>query len=523
MPNIGVYHQTVEPNKFVAPINLDVYQKGLEHQEGIAKENLNILSSVYGELSNIPAYGVDAIELHKQMDGLKNELLSSNLSNLSDPNSFSQINSIINKAKNNPRVAEIAKRGTIYSQELAKKQKAEEKGISYTSPALDSLSKYYNGQNFYETSNNLNLNSGWITPDMAKKIKEAREYSMKTIYDPATGQVKQVASPEDIMKNFQLLTQNDPNFQKDFEYSFQKKTEGVDWNDEGQNFIQQEANRLMDIFNQPRLVVDVETAQMAKNEYDRLIKLADPSLIGEELKNKYRQSYLRGEIEKVGYSADVSNFEKFERDPLQMQTQKFINDKALKEIEHNYRMSEFNAKEKEKAKAEQLALSTKDPLKKSLVLIGIKEGLSYELLDDSQPDGIKTTEELIRMGLKQEESTEESTKNPVREDITSFRQIFTGNQKKVKKLIESKLGGDLGVGGFNENDIEKVTWNKDTNRYEIEVDDSWYGKNETISLTQDEVNDLNKVVFKKGDEVLEIPLTDRKAIDVAIKEGYIKE
>ena len=127
------------------------------------------------------------------------------------------------------------------------------------------------------------------------------------------------------------------------------------------------------------------------------------------------------------------------------------------------------------------------------------------------------------MGLKQEKSTEESTKNPVREDIASFRQIFTGNQKKVKKLIESKLGGDLGVGGFNENDIEKVTWNKDTNRYEIEVDDSWYGKNETISLTQDEVNDLNKVVFKKGDVVLEIPLTDRKAIDVAIKEGYIKE
>ena len=64
------------------------------------------------------------------------------------------------------------------------------------------------------------------------------------------------------------------------------------------------------------------------------------------------------------------------------------------------------------------------------MLIGIKEGLSYELLDDSQPDGIKTTEELIRMGLKQEESTEESTKNPVREDITSFRQIFKGNQKK---------------------------------------------------------------------------------------------
>jgi len=130
---------------------------------------------------------------------------------------------------------------------------------------------------------------------------------------------------------------------------------------------------------------------------------------------------------------------------------------------------------------------------------------------------------LIKMGLKQEKNTEENTKHPIREDIASFRQIFKSNQEKVKKLIESKLGGNLGVGGFNENDIEKVTWNKDTNRYVIDVDDSWYGTNETISLTQDEVNNLNKVIFKKGDEVLEIPLSDTEAIDAANKEGYTKE
>ena len=524
MPTKGVYSHIIEPNRFVSPLDINVYQQGQQYKEGIAKENLQLAASAYGQLSNIPAYGVDAMQLQKEMEGIKSQFLSGNMSNLNDPNTFSHINSIINNAKNNPNIQAIAKRGSIYSQELEKKKKADEKGEPYTSPALDTLQEYYfNNDNFYEKPEGVNLSMGWVSPDLTKVIKQARESATKTTYNPSTGRVEKVAHPEEVSAAFKELIKNNPNYQKDLDYAFQKETKGMDWDTEGNKFILNKVSRLQQQYNQAINMGDLESAKMAEAELNRVQSLSDPTLVGNELKNQYYQNYIQTQLDKVGYANEVADFEKFDRDPLQMQIQKFANEKALKKIEHDYRMSELKIKEEEKAKVKQLALSTKDPLKKSLVLIGIKEGLSDELLDDSQPDGIKTTEELIKMGLKQEKNTEENTKHPIREDIASFRQIFKSNQEKVKKLIESKLGGNLGVGGFNENDIEKVTWNKDTNRYVIDVDDSWYGTNETISLTQDEVNNLNKVIFKKGDEVLEIPLSDTEAIDAANKEGYTKE
>ena len=123
---------------------------------------------------------------------------------------------------------------------------------------------------------------------------------------------------------------NNPNYQRDLQYSFEKENEGVDWNNHGQEFIQNKANTLQQQFQDAVSLGDLETAQMIQNEYSRLQNLSDPTLIGDNLKQQYFQNYIQNQLDKVGYANDVSDFVKIERDPIQLKLQDLANQKAAK-------------------------------------------------------------------------------------------------------------------------------------------------------------------------------------------------
>ena len=123
---------------------------------------------------------------------------------------------------------------------------------------------------------------------------------------------------------------NNPNYQRDLQYSFEKENEGVDWNTQGQEFIRNQSNKLQQQFQQAVSLGDIETAQIIKNEYSRLQNLSDPTLIGDNLKQQYFQNYIQNQLDKVGYANDVSDFVKIERDPIQLKLQDLANQKAAK-------------------------------------------------------------------------------------------------------------------------------------------------------------------------------------------------
>lgn len=230
MPTKGVYSHVIEPNRYINPLDLNIYMQGEQHKENIAKENLQLLSSAYGDLSNIPAYGIDAQELQKEMGNIKSQLSSVNLSNLTDPNSFSQINSIINNAKNNPKILAIAERGNNYKKMLEEKAEFEKKGKVYVNRGLTQLNKYYSGNTFNEK---LRVgNDGYaapeageimeqvkkiVTPDEKRVLLPNGQYSIQKYYDPIK-----------LNQAFDLVTSSDPNYEKFQRDTLEDALEGVD-------------------------------------------------------------------------------------------------------------------------------------------------------------------------------------------------------------------------------------------------------------------------------------------------------
>lgn len=420
MPTKGVYSHIIEPNRFVSPLDINVYQQGQQYKEGIAKENLQLAASAYGQLSNIPAYGVDAMQLQKEMESIKSQFLSGNMSNLNDPNTFSHINSIINNAKNNPNIQAIAKRGSIYSQELEKKKKADEKGEPYTSPALDTLQEYYfNNDNFYEKPEGVNLSMGWVSPDLTKVIKQARESATKTTYNPSTGRVEKVAHPEEVSAAFKELIKNNPNYQKDLDYAFQKETKGTDWDNEGNKFLSNKMNILRQQYTEAVNNRDLESAKMAEAELHKLQTLSDASLVGNELKNQYYQNYIQTQLDKVGYANEVADFEKFDRDPIQM-----------KMLEHSNRMAEIREIEKQKNQYKQVVGNTKiDPVRRARLVKAASE-LGIDISDETQPDGYISNEALDDLGV---------LKTPKEQNNQKEVEVNVGDKKYKPSEIEANI------------------------------------------------------------------------------------
>lgn len=327
MPTKGVYSHIIEPNRFVSPLDINVYQQGQQYKEGIAKENLQLAASAYGQLSNIPAYGVDAMQLQKEMESIKSQFLSGNMSNLNDPNTFSHINSIINNAKNNPNIQAIAKRGSIYSQELEKKKKADEKGESYTSPALDTLQEYYfNNEKFYEKPEGVNLSMGWTSPQMHKLIGESLKNVPKVTKNVQVGgywKLVESYDPDALQAVLQDVYNRD-DVKKEINWRLEKETKGKDWVSEG---IKDFKNKYMLAQNALQINPTDQKALNFISSYSQLIN--NPDLLGKMAKDDYFESKYKNEIQQNLAAYQYQSEGKMDAD-----------DFKLKAIDHQNKMQE---------------------------------------------------------------------------------------------------------------------------------------------------------------------------------------
>jgi len=231
MPFKGSFSHTINPSEFIAPLDLNTYAQGLKYKEGIAKENFQKIGSNLDNFANIPAFGVDAEHLQKKIAGFKENLAQMNLSNLSDFNTISQVNRLVNQIKSDPEVSAIFQRGSFYENELKKKKEAEEKGKQYVSPGLRQAEKYYNQPNFLldERFNK----TGFIAPDskdlddIAKNTPEWENVVTKGGYD-----VKQKGKAENaLFNNYLTHFKTNPQWSQLLNDQFEQDTEGVNLDD----------------------------------------------------------------------------------------------------------------------------------------------------------------------------------------------------------------------------------------------------------------------------------------------------
>lgn len=509
MPVFNSYTRPTALGDTFKPIDDNIQLLGAQTMYNRAEQNAQKIGGQFSNLFGVTTYGKDAEVLSQIEDEARKQIQEISKGNLENPETVSRVNSLISQYKNHPDVQAVTQRASAFQNEAKRKQEAEAKRQTYVSPLLREAEKYYSSGE-YLTDKRFN-NAGWVSPDTTKAMQEAVKMSTKKTYNPKTGYVENVAKPEEVSAAFYEIMKNNPNYQKDLEYGFQEETDGVNWDDSGQQFVQGKVEKLQQQYNEALNDGNQEAASLAQHELNRLKNLADPSLIGEELKKQAFQNHINTQLERVGYANDVLDFEKIERDPIDM-----------KLLEHKLRMSEIAERETQKNKYKQAAAKSTDPLKRQMIMQAINLGYTTELEDPTQPDGLISTVELAKLGIAKPTETKEekaAEKEVAKEDIASFRNIFNVNKNKAEKIIKEKAG-DLGW-NFDADDIEEVKWNKDSNRYEVKVDDLY--TTEVISFTQDEMDKLNKIAVKKGNEIIEIPISDTEALDEAEKEGYTKQ
>ena len=310
------FSRPVQPVDQYLPISDEILARGAMETYNKAGQLGQKLAAYNSNLFGITTYGKDAEVLQDYENQFNQQVAELSKGDITSPQALSKFNSLISNFSNSPDILGIHERNATYNSELKAKKDAEAKGLSYTSPLIKDAQSYYSGDKYY--TDKRFTRSGWVSPDTTKAMDEAVKAVTKQQYDPKTGFVTKTAKPEEVAANFYERMKNNPNYQKDLEYGFEQETEGVNWQDNGHQFVQGKVNKLTQQYNEALADGNQEAASLAQHELNRLQNLADPSLIGEELKKQAFQNHINTQLEKVGYANDVLDFQKIERDPIDM-------------------------------------------------------------------------------------------------------------------------------------------------------------------------------------------------------------
>lgn len=287
------FSHVIEPNKFVSPIDLGVYQQGVQYSDQLAKQNLTDISALHNSIFNIPTYGKDKEKLMELDANLKQQLQGLNLSNLGSMETSSQIKNLINSAANNADVAGIAQRYGSYAGELKKKQEAEAKNQQYVSPIIDQAEEYY-GSGTYKTDTRFNQ-SGWVDPEVEKMKGEALKNVPKVKYLGKDGFYHEKYD-EGALQSSLMDVYNHPTVQKTMEYNFDKAHKNYDFATQGVKDAQDKLSEAQTLLNMPNATEhDKANAQHYIDTYSPLLQ--NPGKLGENLKRRMKQDALNQEIQ----------------------------------------------------------------------------------------------------------------------------------------------------------------------------------------------------------------------------------
>jgi len=542
MPIYNPYNEVVQPAKYVAPMDLNLLLKGTQYKQEQSEKNFNEIQGQVNNLLSIPAYGKDKEILNQKLQELQQVMGGLDVTNLETPQAKQQINSLINQFSQDKDVQAIAQRGNSYQNMMAEKQDFDKKGKIYVNSGLRKLNQYYSGDDYIRDVKF--SNDGYEAPNVVeamKKIKELETPEEKQIPDGNGGYtIVKSYNPERLKKTTEQVLSGMPNWEKFNREQLAQKYEGIDIDKyaiEHYTPLQQLSQQNYDaaLFGYSNSIPGSEdqkkyalAATKAKQDLDQATSI---------LNNPYHgQAFLETEYQNMKEKAvnDIQNALNFNAEGENKmyraieQARGFQHDFAIKAVEHKYRMGEIKAREdaainkiQELQRLKSLAGNISDPLSRKLIEMGIKKGLTSELLNE-EGTGFKTNAELVALGLEPDEQENKPKGEIVRQSTESFREIYNMNKDVVEKAIKDKAGA-LGF-FFDADDIEELTWDKETNRYTVKVDDA--GTTQDISFTQDEIDNMSTVKYSKNGEVISIPLTDpdaKAAIEEAEKLGYKKQ
>ena len=447
MPTKGVYSQTIQPNQYVAPLDLNVYMKGVMYKEELAKQNLQDLSTVYSGLTSIPAYGKDAEMLQTKIQELKDNLGKMNISNLGDINTSSSLKQMIGQTSSDVDILNITRRGMVYTSELKRKKEAEAKNEFFTSPILDQAEKYYSGDTYIrdKTFNG----DGWNTPQMGKLKAKYLEGVPKVKKQVKIGNYDYtIESYDDEAYKSRLQDMwNSPLVKKQMDYDFDQEYENYDFATEGVASAQKTIDKAKLQSDQAYHILQTskqgsptyndalekyQEAQSFITDYTPLV--SNPGLLGENLKAKMKQDKINKSIELDIAGEQFSSVVDMKANQFELNTQKFGQDIYLKGIEHQNRMEEKQAEDISlgaSINSWSLAETIADPAKRMKAAI---DGQSAKLAEFDAKESIK-----LQNKIKAQQEKAKSLSNMKPGDTVQYYDSKTSSQIGVSwsRITES--------------------------------------------------------------------------------------
>jgi hypothetical protein len=283
---------TRSPN-YVEPIPFDIYQRGQAQKSSDTKQAMSSLDSYVQQIQGIPAIGADAEVLQKKLEEVRQNLSKVALGNIASPQAQNQINSYLSQVSNDTDILAISQRGYAVQNELKAKKDAEEKGRTYVSPLLRQAEKYIN-DGVYKTDTRFNK-QGFIAPDLIKFQEAAQKMApkqkiWKTLPNGERMQIE-TQTKEDLANTYYNLIGQDPNGQKYLDDQFEVNHEDVDWEQHGNEQIQDDLYKLQQAkYEAAQMGYSTETFD---NQINRLTKLSQSGVTGNSLKQQYKDNYIK--------------------------------------------------------------------------------------------------------------------------------------------------------------------------------------------------------------------------------------
>jgi hypothetical protein len=303
------YSQPVEPAKWIAPIDLNLYAKGLQAQQEFAEKNMEAISNGFNELFSINAYGPDKRKLVELEQQFKQEAASLNLSDLSDINTFSKIKGLIGKYSSNSDVNAISERGSIYTSMMKEKKEAEKNGKTYYNRGMNTLSKYFGGQD-YMTDLKYGNNGYTVTgsDEIMKKVKELVTPDEKIEKSPG-GQYNIVKTydPKKLKSAFDMVLSSNPTWKQYHRDQIEESLEGTDLEVYAKDYYSKLVTETNSVLDKLKLLKSQTKDPKDIAYYDNFITTYDKQIaeINKKLQNPYLGSSFKDEFIEKSISDDI--------------------------------------------------------------------------------------------------------------------------------------------------------------------------------------------------------------------------
>ena len=397
----GPYTQPVAPAKWVDPLDLNIYAKGMMYKQQLAEQNLKSITDTYNTIMSIPAYGPDKEKLAKIDQEFRQQVGSLNFSNLGDMGTMSQIRGILGQYTTNADVLAIAKRGTIYQSMLKEKDEADKKNKQYLNEGFDTLNDYFSGSDYIQ---NLKFGNDGFTYEGAGDIIEQAKKILtpdEKVEKLPNGQYRIVKSydPEKLKTAVSTIANSNPNWIKYHKYTNNRAFKDKNADDyakqtysslitENENIIAK-ANQLKSMTKNPKDIA----------YYDLKIKEANEQIANtnKKLNNPYLGINFKDEMFQARMNQDIENISEAIQFHAEGETKMDENTKYNRQLNNQLVEKQYDVLAKGAAI---LGLSPNEVLSNPSLQPGVMEaGLKYEG-DESYQKSLRTAE--AKQKVKQE-------------------------------------------------------------------------------------------------------------------------